>query len=57
MNTYNSANSVILGKLYKIFKLTPKNKQRIIQESRKDYSNWSSLKRLVRNLELKNSIV
>ena len=57
MNTCNSANSVKLGKLLKKFKLTPKNKQRIIQESRKDYSNWSSLKRLVRNLELKNSIV
>ena len=56
MNTCNSANSVKLGKLLKRFKLTPKNKQRIIQEAQKDYSTWSSLERLARNLEFKNSI-
>ena len=57
MNTCNSTNSVKLGKLLKRFKLTPKNKQRIIQEAPKDYSTWSSLERLARNLEFKNSIV
>ena len=56
MNTCNSANSVKLGKLLKRFKLTPKNKQRIIKESQKDYSTWSSIERLARNLEFKNSI-
>ncbi len=56
MNTCNSANSVKLGKLLKRFKLTPKNKQIIIQEAQKDYSNWSSLERLARNLEFKNSL-
>ena len=56
MNTCNSANSVKLGKLLKRFKLTPKNKQRIIQEAQKDYSTWSSLERLARNLEFKNSV-
>jgi len=56
MNTCNSANSVKLGKLLKRFKLTPKNNQRIIQEAQKDYSTWSSLERLARNLEFKNSI-
>ena len=56
MNTCNSANSVKLGKLLKRFKLTPKNKQRIIQEAQKDFSTWSSLERLSRNLEFKDSI-
>ena len=56
MNTCNSANSIKLGKLLKRFKLTPKNKQKIIQEAQKDYSTWSTLERLARNLEFKNSI-
>jgi len=56
MNTCNSTNSVKLGKLLKRFKLTPKNKQRIIQEAQKDYSTWSSLERLARILEFKNTI-
>ena len=56
MNTCNSANSIKLGKLIKKFKLTPKNKQKIIQEAQKDYSTWSSLERLARNLEFKNSL-
>jgi len=55
MNTYYSANSIKFGKLLKRFKLTPKNKQKIIQEAQKDYSTWSSLERLARNLEFKNS--
>ena len=57
MITFNSAKSVKLGKLLKRFKLTPKNKQKIIQEAQKDYSTWSSLERLARNLEFKNSVV
>ena len=56
MNTCNSANSIKLGKLLKKFKLTSKNKQLIIQKAQKDYSTWSSLERLARNLEFKNSI-
>jgi len=57
MNTCNSDNSIKLGKLLKGFKLTPKNKQKIIQEAQKDYSNWSSLERLARKLEFKNTTV
>ncbi len=57
MNTCNSANSIKLGKLLKRFKSTYKNKQKIIQEAQKDYSTWSSLERLARNLEFKNSTV
>ena len=56
MNTCNSTNSIKLGKLLKRFRLTPKNKQKIIQEAQKDYSTWSSLERLARNLEFKNSV-
>ena len=55
MNTCNSVNSIKLGKLLKKFKLTPKNKQKIIQEAQKDYSTWSDLERLAINLEFKNS--
>ena len=54
MNTCNSANSIKLGKLLKRFKLTPKNKQKIIQENLKDYITCSGLERLARNLEFKN---
>ena len=56
MNSCNSINSIKLEKLLKRFKLTPKNKQKIIQEAQKDYSTWSSLERLARNLEFKNSV-
>jgi len=56
MNTCNSSDSIKLGKLLKRFKLTPKNKQRIIQEVQKDYSTWSKLERLARKLEFKNSV-
>ena len=56
MNTCNSANSIKLGKLLKRFKLTPKNKQKIIHEAQKDYSTWSGLERLAKNLEFKKSV-
>ena len=38
INTYNSANSFKLRKLLKRLNLTPKKKQKIIQEVQKDYS-------------------
>jgi len=56
MNTCNSANSIKLGKLLKRFKLTPNNKQKIIQEAQKNYSTFSDLEILARNLEFKNSV-
>ena len=56
MYTCNTAGSVKLGKLFKKFKLNSKNKKRIIQQTRKDYSTWSSLERLARNLEFNNSV-
>ena len=57
MNTCNSANSIKLGKFFKRFKLTSKNKQKIIQEAQKDYSTCSILERLAKNFEFKNSLV
>ena len=56
MNTCISANSIKLGKLLTRFKLTPRDKQKIIQEAQKDYSTWSSLERLARVLEFKNLV-
>ena len=57
MNTCNSDNSIRLGRLLKRFKLTPKNKQKIIKEAQKNYSTWSSIEKLARKLEFKNSMV
>ena len=57
MNTCNSASSIKLGNLLKRFKLTPKNKQKIIKEAQKDYSTWSSIEKLARKLEFKNSML
>ena len=57
MNTCNSSNSIKLGKLLKRFKITPKNKQKIIQEAQKDYSTWFSVERWARNLKFKNCLV
>ena len=45
-----------LGKLLKRYKLTPKNKQKIIQEAYNDYSTWSRPERLARSLEFKNTV-
>ncbi len=57
MNTCNSGNLFKLGKLLKRFKLTPKNKKKIVEEDQMNYSTWSSLERLAINLEFMNSIV
>ena len=57
MNNYNSAISIKSGKLLKKFKLTPENKQKIIKEAQKDYSNCSGLERLARNLEFKSRVI
>jgi len=57
MNNRNSTIQIKFGKILKRFKLNPKNKQKIIKEAENDYSSWSSLERLARNLEFKNSII
>ena len=56
MNTYIFINSISLGKLLKRYKLTLKGKQEIIKAAQKRYSTWSSLNRLARKIEFKESI-
>ena len=55
MNTCISINSISLGKLLKRYKLTSKGKQEIIKVAQKRYSTWSSLNRLARKIEFKES--
>ncbi len=55
MNTCISINSISLGKLLKRYKLTLKGKQEIIKAAQKRYSTWSSLNRLARKIEFKES--
>ena len=55
MNTFISINSITLGKLFKKYKLTSKGKQEIIKAAQKRYSTWSSLNRLARKIEFKES--
>ena len=51
MNTCNSANSKLLGKLLKTYDLTPKNKQKVIISAQRKKVIWSGLHRLPRKLE------
>ena len=55
MNTCISINSISLGKLLKRYKLTLKGKQEIIKAAQKKYTTWSSLNRLARKIEFKES--
>ena len=56
MNTYNSINSIALGKLLKKYNLTPKNKQKVILLAQRKTATWSGLNRLARKLEFKQSV-
>ena len=56
MNTFISINSIALRKLLKRYKLTSKGRQEIIKAAQKKYSTWSSLNRLARKIEFKESI-
>ncbi len=55
MNTCISINSISLGKLLKRHNLTSNGKQVIIKAAQKRYSTWSSLNRLARKIEFKES--
>ena len=57
MNTCISINSISLGKLLKRYKLTSNGRQEIIKAAHKRYSTWSSLNRLARKIEFKDSNV
>ena len=56
MNTCNSANSKALGKLLKTYKLTPKNKQKVIISAQRETATWSGLNRLAKKLEFIQSV-
>ena len=55
MNNCISINSISLGKLLKIYKLTSKGKQEIIKEAQKRYSTCSGLNRIARKIKFKES--
>jgi len=56
MNTCNSANSKLLGKLLKTYDLTLKNKQKVIISAQRKTATWSGLHRLAKQLEFKQSL-
>ena len=56
MYTCNSINSIALGKLLKRYNLTPKNKQQVILLAQRKTATWSTLHRLARKLEFKQSV-
>ena len=56
MNTCNSINSIVIGKLLKKYNLTPKNKQKIILLAQRKTATWTGLNRLARKLEFKQSV-
>ena len=56
MNTCNSINSLALGKLLKKYKLTPKNKQKIILLAQRKIATWSGLHRQARKLEFQQTV-
>ncbi len=55
MNSFNSINSIALGKLLKRYKLTSKGRQEIIKAAQKRYSTCYGLNRLARKILFKNS--
>ena len=56
MNTYNSINSLALGKLLKKYNLSPKNKQKIILLAQRKTATWSGLHRQARKLEFQQTV-
>ena len=56
MNICNSANSKELGKLLTTYKLTPKNKQKVIISAQRETATWSGLHRLAKKLEFIKSV-
>ena len=56
MNTCNSINSLALAKLLKKYKLTPKNKQKIILLAQRKTATWSGLHRQARKLEFQQTV-
>ena len=53
----NLINPLALGKVLKKYNLTPQNKQQVVFLSKRKTATWSSIHRLARKLEFKQSIV
>ena len=57
MLTNNLINPLALGKVLKKYNLTPQNKQQVVLLSKRKTATWSSIHRLARKLEFKQSVV
>ena len=57
MNTCNSINSLALGKVLKKYNLNLKNKKQVLLLARRKSANWSSLYRLARRLQFKQTVL
>ena len=57
MNTCNSINSLALGKLLKKYNLNSKNKKQVILLAQGKEATWSSLHRLIKRLQFKQTVV
>ena len=53
----NFINPLALGKVLKKYNLTPKNKQQVVLLSKRKTSTWSSIHKLARKLEFKQSVL
>ena len=53
----NLINPLALGKVLKKYNLTPQNKQQVVLLSKRKTAPWSSIHRLARKLEFKQSVV
>ena len=53
----NLINPLALGKVLKKYNLTPQNKQQVVLLSKRKTATWSSIHRLARKLEFKQSVV
>jgi len=53
----NLINPLVLGKVLKKYNLTPQNKQQVVLLSKRKTATWSSIHRLARKLEFKQSVV
>ena len=57
MNTCNSINSLALGKLLKKYNLNSKNKKQVFLLAQRKAATWSSLHRLAKRLQFKQTVV
>ena len=53
----NLINPLALGKVLKKYNLTPQNKHQVVLLSKRKTATWSSIHRLARKLEFKQSVV